>query len=279
MNVVMEAIRNIFAYEFLLRAVIVGTLISVCAALLGVSLVLKRFSMMGDGLSHIGFGALAVSVAFGVSSMAVSLPVVIAVAFLMLWLGDKGKMRGDALIGLMSTGALAIGVMVVSISGTNVNLMDFLFGSVFALTQGDVYISLCLAIPVLVLFVLFYHKIFAVTFDGGFARATGIRTGLYTSLIAILTAVTIVIGMRFMGALLISGLVVFPPLTAMQLCKKFRNVVLCAAALSGLSFFLGMVLCVAIPNCPAGAGVICVNLVLFLLFSLLARVRRLVAKD
>ncbi len=279
MNVVIEAIRNIFAYEFLLRAMIVGTLISVCAALLGVSLVLKRFSMMGDGLSHIGFGALAVSVAFGGSSMAVSLPVVILVAFLMLRLGDKGKMRGDALVGLMSTGALAVGVMVVSLSGSNINLMDFLFGSVFALTEGDVYLSLALAIPVLILFVLFYHKLFAVTFDGGFSQATGIRTGLYSSLLAILTAITIVIGMRFMGALLISGLVVFPPLTAMQLCKKFRSVVLCTAVISGFSFFSGMVISVAIPNCPAGAGVICVNLVLFLIFSLIAWLRKCVSKD
>lgn len=279
MNVVTEAIRNIFAYEFLFRAVIVGTLISVCAALLGVSLVLKRFSMMGDGLSHIGFGTLAVAAALGFSSMAISLPVVIGVAFLMLWLGDKGKMRGDALVGLMSTGALAIGVLVVSVSGTNINLMDFLFGSVFALTAGDVYLSLALAVPVLVLFALFYHKIFAVTFDGNFSQATGIRTGLYSSLLAVLTAVTIVIGMRFMGALLISGLVVFPPLTAMQLCKKFRSVVLCTAVLSGISFFFGMVFSVAIPNCPAGACVICVNLVVFLLFSLIRRIRTIVAKD
>lgn len=279
MNVVTEAIRNIFAYEFLLRAVIVGTLISVCAALLGVSLVLKRFSMMGDGLSHIGFGTLAVSVAFGFSSMAISLPVVIGVAFLMLWLGDKGKMRGDALVGLMSTGALAIGVLVVSVSGSNINLMDFLFGSVFALAKQDVQISLLLAVPVLVLFILFYHKIFAVTFDGAFSKATGIRAGLYSSLIAILTAVTIVVGMRFMGALLISGLVVFPPLTAMQVCKKFRSVVLCTAVISGLSFFAGMVLSVAIPNCPAGASVICVNLALFLLFSLFGGLRRYVSKD
>ncbi len=279
MNVVMEAIRNIFAYDFLLRAVIVGTLISVCAALLGVSLVLKRFSMMGDGLSHIGFGTLAVAAALGFSSMAISLPVVIGVAFLMLWLGDKGKMRGDALVGLMSTGALAIGVLVVSVSGTNINLMDFLFGSVFALAKQDVQISLLLAIPVLILFILFYHKIFAVTFDGTFSKATGIRTGLYSSLIAVLTAVTIVVGMRFMGALLISGLVVFPPLTAMQVCKKFRSVVLCTAILSGLSFFVGMVLSVAVPNCPAGACVICVNLVFFFIFSLAGRIRTIVAKD
>ena len=267
MSAVTDAIRNIFAYDFMLRAVIVGVLISVCAALLGVSLVLKRFSMMGDGLSHIGFGTLAVAAALGVSSMAVSLPVVILVAFLMIRLGDSGKMRGDALVGLMSTGALAIGVMVISISGSNLNLMDFLFGSVFALNGNDVRLSLVLAFVVLVLFILFYNKIFAVTFDEAFSGATGIQTGLYSSVLAVLTAVTIVVGMRFMGALLISGLVVFPPLTAMRLCKNFRSVTLCSAVVAAVSFFVGMVISVAIPGCPAGACVVCVNLGVFLIFS------------
>ncbi len=278
MSAVMEAIQQIFEYEFIFRAVLVGTLISVCAALLGVSLVLRRFSMMGDGLSHMGFGTLAVAAALGVSSLYVSLPVVILVSFLMLRLGDSGKIRGDALIGIMSTGALAIGVMLVSLSGSNMNLMDFLFGSVFALNRSDVTISLVLALVVLVLFVLFYNKIFAVTFDGAFSGATGIRTGLYNSLTAVLTAVTIVVGMRFMGALLISGLIVFPPLTAMRLCKRFRSVVICTAILSAVSFFCGMVLSVAIPNVPAGASVICVNLGLFLIFSTISWVKRAVSR-
>ena len=273
MNAVMDAIRNIFAYEFLLRAVIVGILISVCAALLGVSLVLKRFSMMGDGLSHIGFGTLAIGTALGISSMAVSLPVVILVAFLMIRLGDSGKMRGDALIGLLSTGALAMGVMVISLSGSNLNLMDFLFGSVFALNGGDVRISLVLAFAVLGIFILCYNKIFAVTFDDGFANATGIQAGLYSSLLAVLTAITIVVGMRFMGALLISGLVVFPPLTAMRLCKSFRSVTLCAAVLAAVCFFSGIVISVAVPGCPAGACVVCVNLGVFLIFSIIRWVK------
>ncbi len=267
MNAVMDAIHNIFAYEFMLRAVVVGMLISVCAALLGVSLVLKRFSMMGDGLSHIGFGTLAIAAALGLSSMAISLPVVIVVAFLMIRLGDSGKLRGDALIGLISTGALAMGVMVISLSGSNLNMMDFLFGSVFALSGKDVRLSLILAFAVLLIFVLFYNKIFAITFDDGFSRATGIQAGLYSSVLAVLTAVTIVVGMRFMGALLISGLVVFPPLAAMRLCRSFRSVTLCSAIIAAVCFFVGMVISVAVPGCPAGACVVCVNLGVFLILS------------
>ena len=273
MSAVMDAIRNIFAYDFMLRAVIVGILISVCAALLGVGLVLKRFSMMGDGLSHIGFGTLAVATALGISSMAISLPIVIAVAFLMIRLGDSGKMRGDALIGLVSTGALAVGVMIISLSGSNLNLMDFLFGSVFALNEGDVRLSLVLAFIVLAIFILFYNKIFAVTFDDGFSRATGIQAGLYSSILAVLTAITIVVGMRFMGALLISGLVVFPPLTAMRLCKSFRSVTLCSAITAAVCFFVGMVISVAVPGCPAGACVVCVNVGVFLIFSIIRWVK------
>lgn len=273
MSVVINVIRNLFAYDFILRAVTVGTLISVCAALLGVSLVLRRFSMIGDGLSHMGFGTLAVAAALGVSSLAISLPVVVVVAFLILRLGDSGRMRGDALIGLMSTGALAVGVMIVSLSGSNMNLMDFLFGSVFALSKNDVNISLVLAAAVLILFVVFYHKIFVVTFDGAFSRATGIRTGLYSSLLSVLTAVTIVIGMRFMGALLISSLIILPPLTAMRLCKSFRSVVICTAAVSAFCFFTGMVISVGVPNAPAGASVVCVNICMFLLFALIGWIK------
>lgn len=273
MNAVIDAVRNLFAYDFILRAVLVGMMISVCAALLGVSLVLRRCSMIGDGLSHVGFGVLAVSAAVGVSSLKLSLPVVILVAFLILRMSDSGKLKGDAVIALLSTGALAIGVMIVSLSGSNMNLMDFLFGSVFALTRADVNISLVLSALVLILYVLFYHKIFAVTFDAGFARATGTREGLYNSLISILTAVTIVIGMRFMGALLISSLIIFPPLTAMRLCKRFRSVIFCTAILSAVCFFLGMVVSMAVPNAPAGASVVCVNLASFLIFCGIAFVR------
>lgn len=273
MSAVTEAVRNLFAYDFILRAVIVGMLISICAALLGVSLVLRRCSMIGDGLSHVGFGTLAVAAALGVSSLKISLPVVILVAFFILKLSESGRMRGDAMIALLSTGALAVGVMIVSLSGSNMNLMDFLFGSVFALDWSDVNTSLILSVVVLVLYVLFYNKIFAVTFDGAFARATGTREGLYNSLISVLTAVTIVIGMRFMGALLISSLIIFPPLTAMRLCRSFRSVILCTAAVSAGCFFTGMVISVGVANAPAGASVVCVNAVLFLIFSLISFVR------
>lgn len=273
MNAVTTAIHNLFAYDFILRAVIVGTMISVCAALLGVSLVLRRCSMLGDGLSHVGFGALAIASAIGLSSLNVALPIVILVAFVILRVGNSGKINGDAAVALLSTGALAVGVMIVSVSGSNANLMDFLFGSIFALSRADVNISLVLAAVVLILFVVFYNKIFAVTFDPAFARATGTKEGLYNSLISILTAVTIVIGMRFMGALLISSLIIFPTMTAMRLCKSFRGVVVTSGILAAAGFFIGMVVSMAIPNAPAGASVVCVHIVFFIVSAVISLIR------
>lgn len=273
MTAVTQAIQNIFRYEFIFRACIVGMMISVCAALLGVSLVLRRCSMIGDGLSHVGFGALAIAAALGLSALEVSLPVVILVAFIILRLSDSGKIHGDAMIAIMSTGALALGVMIVSLSGSETNLMDFLFGSVFALDSKDVNISLVLSVCVLVLFVLFYSRIFAVTFDASFARATGTKEGIYNSLISVLTAVTIVIGMRFMGSLLISSLIIFPPMTAMRVCKKFRSVIICTGILSAVGFFIGMVFSMAVPNAPVGASVVCVHIIFFLIFTLISKLQ------
>lgn len=269
-----EWIFQMLSYPFLTRAIVVGVLVSLCASLLGVTLVLKRYSMIGDGLSHVGFGALAIATACNAAPLAVSIPVVIAAAFLLLRLSENSKIKGDAAIALISTGSLAVGVMAITFStGMNVDVYNYMFGSILAMSQNDVLLSVILCALVLALYFLFYNKIFAVTFDETFAKATGIPTGWYNVLIAVLTAITIVLGMRLMGALLISSLVIFPALTSMRIFKSFRSVVLCSAILSVLCFIIGIVISYGWST-PAGASVVCVNIVAFFLFWLCSLVRK-----
>lgn len=261
----MEIIKEMLSYTFLVRALVVGTLVSLCAALLGVPLVLKRYSMIGDGLSHVGFGALAVAAAMNAAPLAVAIPVVTAAAFLLLRLSANGRIKGDAAIAIISTGSLALGVIVISLStGMNTETSNYLFGSILSMSEGDVRLSMGIAGAVLLLFLLFYNPIFSVTFDETFARATGTRAGAYNALLSILTALTIVVGMRMMGSLLISGLVIFPALSAMRLCRQFRRVIIWAAVLSVLCFLLGTVLSYALAI-PTGASVVVVNILSLLL--------------
>ena len=237
----MFSIVEMFSYTFIIRALIVGTLVSLCAALLGVSLVLKKYSMIGDGLSHVGFGALAIASACNLAPLQVALPVVIVSAFFLLRLSESSKIKGDSAIALISTSSLAIGVFAISITtGMNTDVNNYMFGSVLSMSENDVYVSIVLSIVVLILFVFFFHKIFAVTFDETFAKATGIKANLYNMLIALLTAVTIVLGMRMMGALLISSLIIFPALTSMRLCKSFKAVTISSAIISVVCFFIGI---------------------------------------
>lgn len=255
-------------YPFLARAMIVGVLVALCAALLGVSLVLKRYSMIGDGLSHVGFGALALALAMGWAPMAVAVPVVVAAAFLLLRLSETSKIKGDAAIGLISSSALAAGVVVISLSsGMNADVNGYLFGSILAMSDADVILSVILSAVVLVLFVLFYNKLFAVTFDESFAKATGTRAEVYNMLIALLTALTIVVGMRVMGAMLISSLVIFPALTAMRVCRSFKAVVITAAAVSVICLVAGLTASFSFDT-PAGASVVLANLAVFIIFAL-----------
>ncbi|MDR1374982.1 MAG: metal ABC transporter permease, partial [Treponema sp.] len=247
--------------------------VSVCAALLGVSLVLKRYSMIGDGLSHVGFGALALATALNAAPLTVAIPTVVGVAFLLLRLSESSKIKGDAAIALISTASLAVGVVIISqTTGMNTDVCSYLFGSILAMNKTDVYLSVGLSAAVLVLFVLFYNKLFAITFDETFARAGGIKTGFYNMLIALLTALTIVLGMRMMGAVLISSLIVFPALTSMRLFKKFRDVTICSAAVSILCFFTGVVISY-LYAVPTGASVVLINIAVFLLFWLFKLIR------
>ncbi|MDR1106121.1 MAG: metal ABC transporter permease [Treponema sp.] len=260
------ALAEMFSYAFLVRAFIVGTLVSLCAALLGVSLILKRYSMIGDGLSHVGFGTLALATALNVAPLTVSIPLVVAAAFLLLRLSENSRIRGDAAIALISTGSLAVGVFIISMTtGMNTDVCNFLFGSILAMSRSDVYLSIGLSVTVLILFVVFYNKLFAITFDETFAGATGVRTGVYNMLIALLTAVTIVLGMRMMGAMLISSLIVFPALSSMRIFKKFKSVTVCSACVSTLCFFAGIIISYAFAT-PTGASVVIINIFVFLLF-------------
>ena len=249
----MELIMQIMSYPFMVRAFIVGILVSLCAALLGVSLVLKQYSMIGDGLSHVSYGALSIALACGIAPLKLSIPVVIVSAFFLLRMTENNKMKSDAAIAALSASALAI-------------------GSVLAMTKEDVVLSVILSILVLILFVFSYHNIFAVTFDENFSKATGVRVGLYNTLLSILTAVTIVLGMQMMGAMLISSLIIFPALTSMRLFKSFRAVIISSGILSVVCFSIGMILSYCVST-PAGASVVLVNLAFFLLFALIQKLR------
>ena len=281
-------------YKFIQRALVVGALVSLCASLLGVTLVLKRYSMIGDGLSHVGFGSLTVAMALGfvtADSLPAFLPeglragvanlcaataqnplpftlfVVVLCAFLLLRVSERSRMRGDSAIALISTSALAIGVIVTSMtSGMNVDVYNYMFGSILAMSASDVVISAMLSVVVLTLFVLFRPRIFAVTFDEPFARATGVKVGGYNMLIALLTALTVVVGMRMMGTLLISSLIIFPALSSMRVFSRFRSVTVCSAIISVSCFAAGMLLS-CVWSLPTGAGIVAVNLFVFIVFS------------
>ena len=267
-------ILTMFSFPFMQRALIAGVLVSLCAALLGVSLVLKRYSMIGDGLSHVSFGALAIAVALGVTPLWFSIPVVILAAFLLLRVAGNPRWNSDAAIAAMSASSLAIGILVISrTTGMTTDVDNYMFGSVLAMSKADVVLSVILCLAVLVLFILFYHKLFAVTFDESFSRATGLKVERYNTLLAILTALTIVLGMRMMGAMLISSLIIFPALTAMRLFRSFRGVVVCAAVTSVACFCAGLTISFAFST-PVGATVVAADLAVFLVSCLLGFLRR-----
>ncbi len=269
----LDTLILMFSQPFMQRAVIGGIFISLCASLLGVSLVLKRYSMIGDGLSHVGFGAVVVASALNFAPLAVAIPVVVISAFLLLRLGESSEIKGDAAVALVSSGALAIGVTASSLSGgMNQDFNSYMFGTILGLSASDVILSIAISVPVLILFILFYNKIFAVTFDESFSKATGVKTELYNALVAVLTALIIVLGMRLMGALLISSLVIFPSLTSMRVCRTFKSVVICSGIVSVICFLLGI--CVSVLyDLPTGASIVLSNIVSFAVFFAVGKLR------
>ncbi|MBQ8000581.1 MAG: metal ABC transporter permease [Ruminococcus sp.] len=267
---------DFFRYPFMVNALIVGVLIAVCCALLGVVLVLKRYSMIGDGLSHVGFGALSIAAVLNISSpLYLSLPVVVLAAFFLLRITENSKINADAAIAVISSSALAIGVFIASINGTNINLQQYMFGSILSVGKSDIIISVILAVFVIAMYFLFYNKIFAITFDENFATATGIRTGFYNTVISLLTAVTIVVGMRMLGTLLISAMIIFPALTSMRLCKRFVTVILTSVVVSVFCVLSGLFTSFTFTDVPVGATIVIFNLAVFLIFLLISALHKL----
>ena len=262
-------ILGMFSYSFMVRAFIVGLLISLCASLIGVSLVLRRNSMIGDGLSHVGFGAFAIATVIGIAPLEFALPVVIISSFFILKISDNSKIHGDSLIALMSASSLAIGTFVVSLSGVNTDINNYLFGSVLSINQTELIISIVLSIVVVFLYIFSYNKIFAITFDEKFAKSIGINTNIYNMIFAILCSIVVVLGMRLMGSLLISSLIIFPTLSSMQLVKKFKSVVILSVIISLISFTLGMIISY-LNATPTGATIVIVNLIVFIILRLVS---------
>lgn len=267
-------------YDFVQRALVVGALVSLCAALLGVVLVLRRFSFIGDGLSHVAFGGIAVAtVANATNNMLIALPITIAAAVLLLCTDDNSKIKGDASIGMMSVSALAIGYLLMNIfpASSNVagDVCSSLFGSasILTLSDTDVKLSIVLSAVVLIVFILFYNRIFAITFDCNFSKAAGVRVKLFNLLLAVVIAFTVVIAMRLVGSLLISALIIFPALSAMRVCQSFKTVTVTAAIISVICALGGMLVSI-VASTSVGSTVVVANIIVFIAFSILGKIKR-----
>ncbi len=279
---VFEKLGAYLQFPFVRYALIVGVLIALCSSLLGVTLVLKRFSFIGDGLSHVAFGALAISGILGLTNdMVIVMPVTILSAVLLLSTGKNAKIKGDAAIAMISVGALAIGYLLLNIysSSTNISgdVCTTLFGStsILTLTPVEVWMCVILSIAVVVIYILFYNKIFSVTFDESFARATGIKAGAYNLLLAVIIAVIIVLAMNLVGSLLISALVIFAALSAMRVFKSFKSVTICSACLSVFCAASGILISI-VCSTPVGSTIVAVDIAAYIIFWLLGTARRVI---
>lgn len=275
----LDTLAFYFAYPFVRYALIVGVLIALCSSLLGVTLVLKRFSFIGDGLSHVAFGAIAIAAVLNLSNqMILVFPITIVCAILLLRTGQNTKIKGDAAIAMISVGALAIGYLIMNLFSASSNVSgdvcSTLFGStsILTLTQGEVWLCAILSLVVIAIFILFYNKIFAVTFDENFALSAGTNANAYNLLIAIVIAVIIVLAMNLVGSLLISALVIFPALSAMRVFQNFRAVTICSAVLSVICAFLGILVSI-LASTPVGSTIVAVNIIAFALFCAVGKLK------
>jgi zinc transport system permease protein len=267
-------LSSMFSYSFMVRAIFIGGLVALCASVLGVILVLKRYSMIGDGLSHVSFGAMAIGLAFNQAPLYVAIPIVIVAAYLLLRVSENSKIKGDAAIGLISSSSIAIGIILNTLSnGSNIDLNSYMFGSILAIGKDDAVLCITMGIIILVAFVYFYHYIFAITFDENFAKATGIKIEIFKTLLAVLTALTIVIGMRIMGTLLISSLIVFPAITAMRIFKRFKWVLFASICISMISYMVGMIASFML-EIPSGASIVVGNLIMFIIASIIGKLNK-----
>ncbi|MBR4031406.1 MAG: metal ABC transporter permease [Clostridia bacterium] len=280
MTEILDKLAVYLRFDFVRNALIVGVLIALCSSLLGVTLVLKRFSFIGDGLSHVAFGAMSVAAVVGLTEqMALVLPVTVACAIILLAGGQRSKLKGDAAIAMISVGALAVGYMLQNVFATSANVSGDVCGTLFGstsiltLSKGDVWTCLILSALVLTVFIVFYNKIFAVTFDESFAQATGIRAKAYNLMIAVVIAVIIVLAMNLVGSLLVSALIIFPALSAMRLFKSFRGVVICSAIISVVCALIGILISI-VASTPVGSTVVVTDLAVFAVFSLIGVVKK-----
>ncbi len=279
-----DKIITYLQFPFVRYALIVGILIALCSSLFGVTLVLKRYSYIGDGLSHVAFGAMAVAGIVGLTdNMAIVLPVTIVCAILLLRAGQNAKIKGDALVAMISVGSLATGYLLLNIFSTSSNLSgdvcSTLFGStsILTLTEAQVWICLGLSIMAIVSYILLYNRLFAVTFDETFAKATGTRAEIYNLVIAVIIAVIIVLAMNLVGSLLISALIIFPALSAMRVFKSFRSVVICSSVVSVVCAVAGILVSVA-NGTPVGSTIVAADIAVFLVFLLIGKFAKRGAK-
>ncbi|HEY9059449.1 MAG TPA: metal ABC transporter permease [Pseudobacteroides sp.] len=266
-SLIIEAVQ----YDFMLKALLVGSLIAVCCSFLGIFLVLKKYSMIGDGLAHVSFATIAIALLLAASPLLVSIPIVILSSLLILKLNEKADLHGDAAIGLVSTFALAVGVLVSSVArGFNVDLFSYLFGSILVISNIDVILSVILSVVVIFMIFFFYNNLFAITYDEEFAKVIGLNTRTMNYLISVLTSITIVLGIRVVGTMLISSLIIFPTVTALQVAKGFKSTILVSSAVSVSCVILGVFISF-IMNFPTGATIVMLNALCFAVFFLIKK--------
>ncbi len=267
-----ELLREMLSYAFILRALAVGIMVSLCASLLGVTLVLKKYSMIGDGLSHVGFGAMTAALALNTAPLYIAVPIMFVAAYLLLRLRENARINSDAAIAMISSTSIAVGITAASLSGgMNTDVYGYMFGSILAVSKSDVIISALLCGAIILVFVLCYNRIFSVTFDEGFASASGMKTRPFNIMFALLTAATVIVGMRVMGTMLISGLIIFPAITSMRLFDSFKKVTACAAVIAIASFCIGMFLSFAFSYIPTGAGIVLTDLAFYIIACIVKR--------
>ncbi len=271
-----NTIQEILSYSFMTKALIVGLLVSICSALLGVTLVLKRYALIGDGLSNVGFGSLTVAVALGITPLYVSIPLSILSAVILMRIGSNSKINSDSAIAMIGSGAVAVGVAITSMTtGMNTDVCNMMFGSLVTLTTEDLILSIVTSSVVIFMFIALYDKIFMVTFDEKFAIASGINVNRYNTIIAIMTGVTIVVGMRMMGTILISSILIFPAISSMRLFKTFKHVVISSGIVSVISFLIGIYVAY-VYGVSTGASIVLANIALLMIFSISGLVRKIV---
>lgn len=265
---------EMLGHGFIQRALIVGLITGIISAIMGVSLVLKNFSMIGDGLSHVGFGAFALAVVLGFTPLYFALPIVIIAAFLMLGLSKKSSINADAMIALLSSSSLALGVVATSLSkGMTIDIYQFMFGSILTIGKTDLYATLIISAIVFIIYILNYNKIFAITFDENFSKAIGVNVDAYRMMLAIITALVIVIGMRVMGAMLISSLLLFPALSSLRLFRSFKTCLIAACIISAISIVLGISISF-MASLPTGSVIVLVNLAIFIMASIIGKLKK-----